>query len=94
MTETTVGIRELKNNLTVYLNVVRVGSSLIVADRKHAVARLEPGDADISPAERVRQLRDAGLLIWRGEKLSLDPVEPMTLRENVLASDLVLEDRE
>ena len=94
MSENSVGIRELKANLGDYLEKVRTGATVMVTEHQTPIARLEPEDAGLSPKERVLQLRDAGLLIWNGEKLSLDPVAPLKLREDVLASDLVLEDRE
>ena len=38
----TVGIRELKNRISVYLRAVRSGESLVVTDRGEAIAEICP----------------------------------------------------
>jgi prevent-host-death family protein len=40
--ETEVGIRDLRNNLSHYLDRVRAGDALVVTDRGRAVAHLVP----------------------------------------------------
>ncbi len=37
-----VGVRELRNHLSRYLDRVRAGNELIVTDRGHAIARVVP----------------------------------------------------
>jgi prevent-host-death family protein len=37
-----VGVRELRNHLSRYLDLVRDGNELIVTDRGHAIARVVP----------------------------------------------------
>jgi prevent-host-death family protein len=37
-----VGVRELRNNLSRYLDRVRDGEELVVTDRGHAIARMLP----------------------------------------------------
>lgn len=48
-----VGIRELRQNLSVYLRRVRRGESLEVTDRGHSVALLVPLEDTTSPLERL-----------------------------------------
>ena len=91
----TVGIRELKTHLSQYITAVKAGETIIVTERGKPVGQLSPLTKDETPAVKVQTLRDAGLLIWNGEKLALDPVEPLQKqRDDVMVSDLVLEDRE
>ena len=48
-----------------------------------------------SPDYEMSIINIMDFLIWDGEKLTLDPVEPIEkLREDVLVSDLMLEDRD
>jgi prevent-host-death family protein len=46
---TTVGVRELRQNLSKYLTRVKNGETLTVTERGHEVARLVPSRADIDP---------------------------------------------
>ncbi len=48
-----VGIRELRQNLSVYLRRVRAGESLEVTDRGSSVALLVPLQDHASPLERL-----------------------------------------
>lgn len=41
-----VGVRELRNNLSRYLDRVRDGEELVVTDRGHAIARMLPVGAE------------------------------------------------
>lgn len=58
-----VGVRELRQNLSVYLRRVRAGEALEVTERGEPVARLEP-IVDVS--DPVKRLTAAGLLRPRG----------------------------
>lgn len=49
----TVGVRELRQNLSVYLDQVKAGAVLTVTEHGHAVALLRPLDAGISPLDRL-----------------------------------------
>lgn len=55
----TVGVRELKNNLSRYLEGVRQGGEVLVTDRGRPVARLVPVDG---PTDRLAALVAAGLV--------------------------------
>ena len=54
-----VGIRELKNNLSRYLDRVRAGEEVVVTDRGRPVARLLPVDAS---EDRLADLVEAGVV--------------------------------
>ncbi len=45
----TVGVRELRQNLSRYLARVKEGETLTVTERGHEVARLVPSSPDIDP---------------------------------------------
>lgn len=45
----TVGVRELRQNLSRYLDRVKEGETLTVTERGHEVARLVPSRPDIDP---------------------------------------------
>ena len=60
-----VGVRELRNNLSRYLDRVRDGNELVVTDRGHAIARVVPvsgertldrliGEGVVTPARQQR----------------------------------------
>jgi prevent-host-death family protein len=58
-----VGVRELRQNLSVYLRRVRRGEALEVTERGQPVARLQPlVDAD----DAVARLEARGLTVRRG----------------------------
>jgi prevent-host-death family protein len=48
-TAATVGVRELRQNLSKYLTRVKRGETLTVTERGHEVARLVPSRPDIDP---------------------------------------------
>lgn len=48
-TAKTVGVRELRQNLSRYLERVKDGETLTVTERGHEVARLVPSHPDIDP---------------------------------------------
>jgi len=49
----TVGVRELRQNLSVYLNRVKRGEALTVTERGQVVAMLRPPDVTGSLTERL-----------------------------------------
>ena len=54
-----VGIRDLKNGLSKYIDRVKAGEELIVTDRGRPVAKLSPLDA---PNDRLADLVAAGVV--------------------------------
>jgi prevent-host-death family protein len=67
-----VGVRELRQNLSRYLDEVKEGESFIVTERGREVARLSPsGPADSALARFVAEF---GATMPRGDLLDLPPV--------------------
>ena len=85
----TVGARELKARLGMYLRTVRSGQTLIVTDRGEPVAELRPLEEELP--RRLARLRAAGK-IGGGDGL-VRPSKPLRI-PGVSLSDAVLEDRE
>ncbi len=56
---TSVGVRDLKNNLSRYLDRVRSGEEIIVTDRGRPVARLSSIDAS---TDRLADLVESGAI--------------------------------
>ena len=51
--ESVVGVRELRQNLSVYLARVKRGEAFLVTEHGHRVARLLPDVADADPLQRL-----------------------------------------
>ena len=86
----TVGIRELKANLSHYLRKVKSGERLIITDRKKEVAVILPQGKE--PAEeRLLQLIQNGRAHWSGGKPTGMPSRIQSKGGSV--SEAVLEDR-
>ena len=86
----TVGIRELKENLSKYLKSVKHGEKIIVTDRKKEVAIIVPFGTE-TDEEKILQLTQRGVAHWNGEK-------PMGMRSQIetrgrSVSEAILEDR-
>jgi len=95
MVETSVGVRQLKAQLSEYLRRVKAGETVVITERGKPIGRLVPeekGDA-LSIAEKMQRLVDAGLAEWNGQ--NPEPHEPVALlRGDVAASDVVVEMRD
>jgi prevent-host-death family protein len=86
----TIGLRELKNNLSATIRRVRGGQSVRITDRNRPIAELRPlGETDVT--ERLRFLVRAGRLSWSGGKPSGLPRGPVV--RGVPVSKTVVEDR-
>src|SRR3954469_8038806 len=57
---TTVGIRELKNNLSRYLRRVQAGERIAVTERGRIVAELRPPELEQKPRDRLDELIASG----------------------------------
>ena len=90
MSETSVGIRELKGHLSEYLRRVRAGETVIITDRGQPVGRIVPVAQPLE--DRLEAMAQAGLILWSGRKL--EPMAPVarTRGERTIA-DLLVEDR-
>ncbi len=65
----TVGVRELRQNLSRYLDDVKAGETLTVTERGREVARLAPSGPADSPLARLAAER--GATMPRGDLLSM-----------------------
>jgi prevent-host-death family protein len=66
-----VGVRELRQNLSRYLALVKEGESLAVTERGREVARLTPSGPPDSPLARLAAERAA--TVPSGDLLSIGP---------------------
>jgi len=61
-----VNVAELKNRLSHYLRLVRKGESLLVRDREHVIARIDPAGVDDqsagTDAEWLARLEQQGIV--------------------------------
>ena len=76
----TVGVRELRQNLSVYLEKVKQGTRYTVTEHGHVVAELRPASAVDNPIQRLinegvatpakRSIRDLPrpTIRWKGKK--------------------------
>lgn len=91
----TVGIKDLKNNLSAYLREVRAGSSILVTDRNDIVAELhEPYGRPALPGQANPLLlswAEAGMItlpVIEKQPLELSPVRlPAGTAQSLLESD-------
>lgn len=87
----TVGIRELKTNLSRHLKRVRSGTRLVVTARGRSIATLNPVDAP-ADVDWAHQLVADGRAHWNGGKPD-GAKRPARLTGKKTASSVVLEDR-
>lgn len=91
MSSTVVGVRELKANLSAFLRRVKAGSTIVITDRGRPVGRIVPERPSLEA--KLRDLGEAGVIAWSGERLR--PVQPPArTRGTRTVADLLLEDRE
>ena len=86
----TVGVRELKNNLSHYLRDVKRGRPIAITERGHSVAILIPAESH-SDAQLVRELSRKGIGSWKGGKPK-GASRPVTVKGKPI-SRIVLEER-
>ncbi len=91
MSKTTVGIRELKTNLSQYVRDVKAGASFVITEHGQPVGQLLPLGRTVT--ERVRDLAGSGFLEWNGQKLG-DIEAPLLNRKQMTVAELLLEDRD
>jgi prevent-host-death family protein len=84
-----VGVRELRQNLSVFLRRVRAGESLEVTERGQPVARLEP----IATDDALSRLERDGRIARRGTG-DLAKIRPLELQLQRPLSALLEEMRE
>jgi prevent-host-death family protein len=86
-----VGIRELRQNLSVYLRRVRRGESLEVTERGEPVAVLAPTPSTRDP---LTALAARGIAVRRGRGNLADLAAPVTIQLDRSASEALQELRE
>ncbi len=87
----TVGVRELKNRLSVFLRLVKQGERVTITERGRAVAVIvPPAEAQIDPD--IEALLREGLARWGGGKPQ-GSARPVKLRKGPPISQTVIEDR-
>jgi prevent-host-death family protein len=86
----TVGIRELKTNLSRHLKRVRSGARLLVTEHGRSIATIAP--VDVPDAGWVTDLIADGRAQWSGGKPA-GASDPVTLSGRRSASSVVIEDR-
>jgi prevent-host-death family protein len=82
-----VGIRDLRDNLSRYIDRVRGGDELVITDRGSAVARLVP----VEGGRRLDRLIAEGVVTPATKRRRTRPARRVKARGNV--SDLVAEQR-
>ncbi len=86
----TVGIRELKQNLSRYIQKVKLGERIVITDRKKEVAVLLPLNM-VSEDDRLLRLVQNGIANWSGKKPS--SLSSRIISKGKSVSDAVIEDR-
>ncbi len=96
MTETRIGVRDLKTHLGHYLRRVRAGESLVITARGEPIGRLIPARSsatEVDEKARIDAMVAAGLAQWNGERFH--PRGPVAVNQGPgTVSDMVIEDRE
>ncbi len=91
MRRSKVGVRELRQNLSVHLRKVKAGQTLEVTERGIPVAQLGPLSR---PDDALGLLEAAGLLIQRPTKRLEDLPRPTRLPRGLSLSEILREQRE
>jgi prevent-host-death family protein len=86
----TIGIRELKENLSRYMKKVKTGEKIIVTDRKKEIAIIMPLEKK-AKQEKIYQLIQRGMASWAGDKPEGLPRRIVSKGKSV--SGAVIEDR-
>jgi prevent-host-death family protein len=90
MAEMTVGVRELKTQLSKYLRQVKAGRTIIITEHGKAVGRIVPPEATVE--EKLEAMRRAGLIEWSGKKLK--PMKPVAkVKDGYSVAQLLIDDR-
>jgi prevent-host-death family protein len=87
----TVGIRELKANLSRHLKRVRSGTRLVITERGRAIASIQPIETH-SEVDWAHALVAAGRAQWSGGKPE-GARPPVPIKRGKSVSDAVIEDR-
>ena len=91
MAQLTVGIRQLKAELSRYVAEVKAGSTVVITERGKAVGQIVPVAPSL--AGRLDRLAEANILAWSGRKLGKAP-PAVRIQGSKTIAELLLEDRE
>ena len=91
MTQVIVGIRDLKAQLSKYIQQVKAGETVIITERGKPIGRLVPSEP--TTEARLKELEQAGMLAWSGRKLQSSAPMAQTRGDKTVA-EMLLEDRE
>jgi prevent-host-death family protein len=92
MREKTVGIRELKAQLSGYIQKVKNGCTVLITERGRPVGRIMPVHQTLE--ERMQNLIRSGAMAWSGTKLKPGrPVAKLRRRGKTVA-EIVVENRD
>jgi prevent-host-death family protein len=93
MGERTIGIRELKAQLSLCVKQVKAGATLVITERGKPVGKLVPVGASVD--ERLQQLVESKVIAWSGRKPQprVPTVQPVRKKGSKTVSELLLEDR-
>jgi prevent-host-death family protein len=87
----TVGVRELKNNLSHYLREVKRGKPITITERGQSVAILMPAESH-SDAQLARELSRKGIGAWKGGKPK-GASRPVTMKGKTISRIVIKERR-
>jgi prevent-host-death family protein len=91
MAQLTVGIRQLKEQLSHYVDQVKTGATIVITERGTPVGQIVP--VALSLEERLQRLAQANLLAWSGRKLGSASRATMRAQGSKTVAELLLEDR-
>lgn len=87
MHETIAGVRELKNRLSAYLDLVKAGQTVVITERGKIIGYISPVAPSVD--ERMQALETAGFLV-RG-KGKVKPRQPKIINPGPkLVSEMVI----
>lgn len=90
MTEATVGVRELKSQLSRYLRHVKAGRTVSITEHGKTIGRIVPPTLTLE--EKLEAMRRAGLIRWNGKKLK--PMKPLAkVKAGHSVAQLILDER-
>jgi prevent-host-death family protein len=92
MRERTVGIRELKAQLSGYLKEVKNGRTVVITDRGRPVGRIIPTQEP--PIEKMQHLIRSGDIAWSGRRLPAGRPTVKVRRGRKTMSQIVSENRD
>ncbi|MGH2523162.1 MAG: type II toxin-antitoxin system Phd/YefM family antitoxin [Anaerolineales bacterium] len=91
MTEISVGVRELKSQLSKYLRQVKAGRTVVITEHGQTVGRIVPVAKSLD--ERIEAMIQAGLAEWSGKPLPSVKHRPRVRGKKTVA-ELLIENRE